>query len=142
MAVSDHEQIRAVLARYNHCIDHGDAYGWATCFTPDGVFESTGVEPEPVRVQGTAALRDFAAVQHERNQGRGRHWTNNELIRIDGDEATLDCYLVAFTTDRRIAATGEYHDRLRRHEGQWLFSLRHVDTDPRPTRSSPTREET
>jgi uncharacterized protein (TIGR02246 family) len=133
LEISDHEQIRALLARYNVAIDHGDADGWAACFTPDGVFESTGVEPRPVRVEGTDALREFAAAQHAVNQGRGRHWTNNELITIDGDEATLDCYLVAFTTSRRIASTGEYHDRLRRHDGQWRFALRHVDVDARPT---------
>ena len=131
MAATDHEQIRALLARYNFALDAGDAAAWAGCFTADGAFESTGVESEPVRVEA-GDLGAFVVRQHEINQGRGRHWTNNELIEVDGDTATMRCYLLAVTTGRRIASVGTYHDRLRKVDGRWLFTLRHVDVDPRP----------
>lgn len=135
--VSDHEQIRALLARYNFAIDAGDAAAWTACFTADGVFESTGVESEPVRVEARD-LQAFATRQHEINQGRGRHWTSNELIEVaeDGVTATMSCYLLAVTTGRRIAATGIYHDRLRKDpvDGRWRFALRHVDVEPPPDR--------
>jgi len=132
MAATDHEQIRALVARYNFAFDFGDADAWAACFSDDGAFESVGVESEPVHVD-RADLPAFAERQFGINQLRGRHWTNNELIEIDGDTATMQCYLVAITTDRRIAATGVYRDRLRKVDGHWLFSLRHVDVDTRPT---------
>ena len=119
--MSDHEQIRALLARYNLAIDAGDTAGWAACFTADGAFESTGVESEPVRVEA-GDLPAFATRQHEINQGRGRHWTTNELIEVDGDTATMQCYLLAVTTGRRIAATGIYRDQLRKVDGRWLFA--------------------
>ena len=131
MDVGDHEQIRTLLARYNFAFDAGDASAWAACFTADGAFESTGVESEPVRVEGPD-LRAFAERQQAINQGRGRHWTNNEIIEVDGDHATMRCYLLAVTTDRRIAAVGTYRDELRKVDGDWLFTLRHVDVDPRP----------
>jgi hypothetical protein len=131
MDVADHEQIRTLLARYNVASDAGDAAAWVACFTPDGAFESIGVESEPVRIEGPD-LHAFAERQHAINQGRGRHWTNNEIIEVDGDRATMTCYLLAVTTGRRIAATGVYRDELRKVDGRWLFTLRHVDVDPRP----------
>ncbi len=131
MDVGDHEQIRTLLARYNFAFDSGDAPAWVACFTADGAFESTGVESEPVRVVG-ADLLAFAERQQAINQGRGRHWTNNEIIEVHGDRATMTCYLLAVTTSRRIASIGVYRDELRKVDGRWLFTLRHVDVDPRP----------
>src|SRR3954451_1623641 len=131
MDVADHEQIRTLLARYNFAIDDGDAAAWAACFTPDGVFESTGVESTLVHIEAKD-LHAFAERQHAITQGRGRHWTNNEIIEVDGDRATMTCYLLAVTTGRRIASTGVYRDELRKVDGRWLFTLRHVDVDPRP----------
>jgi len=131
MEATDHEQIRTLLARSNFAFDAGDAAAWTACFADDGVFESTGVESEPVHVEAKDLLA-FAERQHGINQGLGRHWTNNEIIEVDGHHATTTCYLLAVTTDRRIAATGVYRDELRKVDGRWLFTLRHVDLDPRP----------
>jgi len=135
MAASDHEQIRALLARYNFAFDFGDAEAWTACFTDDGAFESVGVESEPVHVD-RADLHAFAERQFGINQLRGRHWTNNELIEIDGDgqEATMSCYMLALTVGRGlVGTTGVYRDRLRKVDGQWRFVHRHIAIDPPPS---------
>jgi len=42
----------------------------------------------------------------------------------------LRCFTFSHSRER---LPGVYRDELRRVDGDWLFSLRHVDVDPRPT---------
>ena len=55
--LEDRDEIRQLLAKYNHAIDSGDDEGWANLFTEDAVF--SGGTPEPLT--GREALRKFAA---------------------------------------------------------------------------------
>ena len=132
----DHEDIRQLLARYNFAIDLGATDDWAACFTPDGVFECSGLpEGSPLggRYAGRDELKAYAETHYGIHKGRARHWNWNLLAEGDGDDATLTCYLNAQTSgqgDRaKLRATGIYRDTLRRVDGKWLFATRHIAID-------------
>jgi ketosteroid isomerase-like protein len=67
MDAIEYEEIRQLLGRYNMAIDLGDTTGWAACFTPDGVFECTGLpdgSPLGGRHEGTEALVAYATTHY------------------------------------------------------------------------------
>jgi 3-phenylpropionate/cinnamic acid dioxygenase small subunit len=112
----DRDEIRQLLARYNHLIDSHDEEGWPALFTDDAVFDPGG---DPL--VGEEALRKFAA-----SVPPGlRHVVVNEVIDIEGDEAHARAYLLLFAgTPRALAMMGTYEDTLRRTEGGWRFTRR------------------
>jgi len=133
----DHMEIRQLLARYNWAVDFGDVEAWAATFTPDGVFECLGLpEGAPLggRHEGTAALEAYATKHYRINQGRARHWNWNLLIEGDGDRASMQCYLNAYSAGQGPTAefrvTGIYRDTLRRTTDGWRFASRQVTIDP------------
>ena len=73
VAVADRCDIDELLVRYCHCVDHGDADGWAALFTADGVFEVSGV----MRLAGTERLRGMPGVVAEQGGGKWRHQITN-----------------------------------------------------------------
>ncbi|MPZ99950.1 MAG: nuclear transport factor 2 family protein [Dehalococcoidia bacterium] len=129
LSADDRLAILDLAARYNHAIDGGDASGWASTFTSDGIFVSRE------EVTGTDALVAFAR-NFAQNLPGARHWTNNHVIEGDGDAATHSCYLqllnVAAEGGARVISTGTYRDQLTKVDGSWKFSRRHVVSDPRP----------
>jgi hypothetical protein len=132
----DHEAIRQLLGRYNFAIDLGDVEGWADCFVADGAFECSGLpdgSPLGGRHVGRDALVAYARTHLVINKGRARHWNWTLLVVGDGDEATMRCYLGAYSAgqgDRaKLRATGIYQDRLQRVDGRWRFVERHVVID-------------
>lgn len=114
LTAEDKFEITELLARYNHAIDSGDAEAWAATFTEDGVFAPPGATTE-----GRAELLAYAKRRYE---PRKRHWTNNLVIDVDGDEATMRCYLHVMLVGEpglETMVTGRYSDRLRRVDGAW-----------------------
>jgi len=134
---AEREDIRDLLARYNQAIDFGDADGWVACFTPEGVFECTGLpEGSPLggRYEGAEALRGYAVTHFSKARGRARHWNDSLVIDGDGQEATMSCYLLALSVGRGlVGTTGVYRDQLRKVAGQWRFVHRHIAIDPPPS---------
>ena len=137
LSADDHVDIQQLLARYNWAVDFGDTTGWADCFTADGVFECLGLpEGAPLggRHTGRDALVAYATRHYEINQGRARHWNWNLLIDGDGDAATMQCYLNAYSAGQGDTAlfrvTGVYRDQLRRGADGWRFASRQVTIDP------------
>lgn len=133
----DHEDIRQLLARYNWAIDLGDIDGWVDCFTDDGTFTCLGLPDGAAlggRHEGREALHAYGSTHYGINKGRARHWNWNPLIEVDGDEATMKCYLNAYAAGQGDSATlrvtGLYEDRLRRTPGGWRFASRQVTIDP------------
>jgi ketosteroid isomerase-like protein len=112
----DRDNIRQLLAQYNHLIDSHDDEGWAGLFTEDAVFDIGG---EPL--VGREALRKFAA-----SVPAGlRHVVVNEVIDVGGDEAHAQAYLLLFAgSPRALAMLGTYEDTLRRTPDGWRFSRR------------------
>jgi ketosteroid isomerase-like protein len=116
-AAADLEQIRQLLARYCFAIDARDGPAWADLFTDDGVFHYALGEP----LTGREALVGFVAMVPDDRH----HLTMNEIIEIDGDEATVRAYaLVTRGTPPIISAVGEYADALRRTSAGWKFATR------------------
>ena len=79
-----------LLARYCHAVDHDDAEGWASLFTPQGVFEVSGV----MRLEGRDQLRAMPGIVKEQGGGKWRHQVTNVVID-DGagaDAASVRAY--------------------------------------------------
>ena len=134
---SVYEEIRQLLARYNFAVDLGDVDSWVNTFTPDGTFSCVGLPdgaPLGGTHQGQDALRAYAETHFSINQGRARHWNWNLLIEGDGDAATMQCYLNAYSAGQGdsalFRATGIYRDRLVRTADGWRFAQREVTIDP------------
>lgn len=126
LSTDDHLDILDLAARYNHCIDKGDAEGWADTFTPEGVFESA----RSGRHEGRAALVAFAE-EFARTRAGVRHWVNNLVAEGDSaaGRATLRCYLILWDTSQVPPAplgVGDYEDELVKVGGAWRFSRRQV----------------
>ena len=133
----DYEEIRQLLARYNFAIDFGHIDDWVETFVPEGKFSCVGL-PEDAPLGGTHegkdALRSYAESHFGVNQGRARHWNWNLVIEGNGDTATMQCYLNAYSAGQGESAlfrvTGVYRDRLSRTENGWKFVEREVTIDP------------
>lgn len=132
VSADDAEAIRQLLARYNHAVDFGDTAAWVACFTPDGVFECTGLpdgHPLGGRHDGPVALAAYAQRHYDTNNGTARHWNWNLVIDVTGDEATMRCYLGAQSgtgASAVLRSIGMYDDVLRRVQGDWRFASRRV----------------
>ena len=137
LQADDYEEIRQLLARYNFAIDFGHIDDWVETFVPEGQFCCVGL-PEDAPLGGTHegkdALRSYAESHFGVNQGRARHWNWNLVIEGNGDTATMQCYLNAYSAGQGESAlfrvTGVYRDRLSRTESGWKFVEREVTIDP------------
>jgi uncharacterized protein (TIGR02246 family) len=120
-ASEDREEIRELLARYNHAVDSHQVEEWAGLFTDDGVFDSGGRT-----LKGADELRSFA----ESVPVGLRHVVANEIIDLDGDQATVRAYLFILAgKPAAIATTGVYEDEVRRVDGRWRFARRTFTPD-------------
>jgi uncharacterized protein (TIGR02246 family) len=125
----DKAAIVELIARYNYAIDHTDYQGWANTFAPDGVFHgiigSFAAHKELDKF--IAAVKNLTATSPNL-----RHYVTNILSEVNGDEARSRCFLLMTSTTKegsKIAAAGEYEDRLVKINGQWLFQERIVRVD-------------
>ncbi|MFV0525316.1 MAG: nuclear transport factor 2 family protein [Acidimicrobiales bacterium] len=134
---SDRAAVEQLLATYNMAIDLGDIDTWVSCFTDDGEFVCDGL-PEGAPLgglhRGKDALHAYGRTHYGINKGRARHWNWNLLLDVDGDTATLQCYLNACSAGQgdsaTLRSTGIYRDRLVRTADGWRFRRRHVTIDP------------
>jgi len=126
----DKAAIAELIARYNYAIDHEDYQGWANTFAPDGVFHGIigkfAVHKELDKF--IASVKNLTATSPNL-----RHYVTNILPEINGNEARCTCFLLMTSTTKeggsKIAAAGEYEDRLVKINGQWLFLERIVCVD-------------
>ena len=116
--------IHQLLARYAHAIDSGNGKEWAETFTEDGVFENVGKR----RAVGRAQIA--LVVRTGNRPYTTRHMAQNALIKVEGDTATMKAYLIV-TRGTETIDTGGYEDKLKRVNGEWLFSER-IFTDDKP----------
>jgi ketosteroid isomerase-like protein len=119
------EAIRRLKALYCLYCDQGyDADRLAELFCEDAVWDAgahRGVH------QGRAAIRAFFAGISERIPFAA-HLVTNSLIDVSGDEATgkwrtiMPCNLASDGQDKGAIQIGEYDERYRRVDGNWLIS--------------------
>jgi hypothetical protein len=129
------EEIRELVARYNHLGDGGRVEELSLLFEPEAVFE---IDTAPEPLVGRRAIADFLgglADQHtgEQNLTYVRHHVSGLTIEFESDhEATGAAYWLVLA-DPGLWSWGRYRDRYRRgDDGAWRFARRRVRGDSRP----------
>ena len=129
LSTQDYVEIQQLYARYATTIDTGDAEGWASTFTPDGVFNSN--------TRGHDALVQFVHDwRDKRNGANRRHWNANLVITSSAGGANGSIYLMLMDVSARPPApvsTAMYEDTLVKTAQGWRFKTRvlHGDAAPR-----------
>ena len=124
-------KINDLISEYTLSIDRHDSVGWANCFTEDGLI-GTGDRC----IRGRSNLKEYANV-HARIGSR--HLTTSPLYVIadDGQSAigTANTIVIASTSHGfKILFSGSYTDKLKKIDGQWLFTERWVKDEVMPNR--------
>jgi hypothetical protein len=127
--MDDYAQIRELYAQYCWTLDERRFDEWLHLFTEDGVVEG----PNYGRHVGPPQLRQFIA-KYKATTGmfQVRHMVSSIRADIQGDTATGSCYVINYRTHRgrtELSAIGGYRDKLRKVNGQWLFSERQAFWD-------------
>jgi len=86
-AIEAHIEISNLEGEYARTWDTGDAEGWASLFTEDGVFEMAGIGGSAAtRIVGRRELADFCTRIGESFEGL--HLLHVPSLSIDGDRAS------------------------------------------------------
>jgi hypothetical protein len=112
--------ISELRARYAFLVDQSHAEEAADLFTEDGEFHG----PVKSYVGREQHLKHYS---HQAMSGMW-HFVANEIIDIDGDAATGQCYCYmpcVFEGESYVCAC-RYDDVLVRHNGKWKFKRRTV----------------
>jgi hypothetical protein len=131
LKADDLVEIQQLYAKYSLTIDAGDAEGYASTFTPDGVF-GTNV--------GHDALVKFTETFHAGVGSHVRHWNSNLLIQPTptGASGQVSLILVDFaTTPASIMRVGSYTDELVKTAQGWRFRKRATSFPTAP--AAPTK---
>jgi hypothetical protein len=126
LTAQDLVDIQQLYAKYNWTLDAGDAEGYASTFTPDGVFNNN---------VGHDAIVKFAETFHGGMGARVRHWNTNLMILPTPEGAHGQVYLVLvdFTTKpATIATSASYSDDLVKTAQGWRFKKRATKGDVAP----------
>ena len=127
----DYAEIQNLYAYYNLCSDAGDAEGYASCFTPDGVLASG----PSFKVQGRP---NFVAFKKKDAGSRGgryrRHWNGSiHLEKLDENTVRGRCYLATYNgmpgTLPELADVGVYEDKIIKTAEGWRFAERKLAFD-------------
>jgi ketosteroid isomerase-like protein len=136
LSAQDNFEIQQLYARYNIAIDAGDAEGYASTFTPDGVFN---------QFVGHDALVNFAKMWREKLNGATRkHWNNNLQISGNSKDAAGFVYLMLVdisTKPASILTTATYTDSLVKTKDGWRFTKRTTKGDVPPPAPPPAAGE-
>jgi len=126
LTAQDLVDIQQLYAKYNWTLDAGDAEGYASTFTSDGVFNNN---------VGHDAIVKFAETFHGGMGARVRHWNTNLMILPTPEGAHGQVYLVLvdFTTKpATIATSASYSDDLVKTAQGWRFKKRATKGDVAP----------
>lgn len=126
LTAQDLVEIQQLYAKYNWTLDAGDSEGYASTFTPDGVF-NTNV--------GHDAIVKFADGFHTGMGARVRHWNTNLMILPTPEGAHGQVYLVLVdfsTKPASIATSASYSDDLVKTAQGWRFKKRATKGDVAP----------
>lgn len=125
--MDDIEAIKQLTARYNLAFDDINVDGWLATWTDDGFFERSNAGRS---YQGHAQLAQLIA----EFPVKGRHVTTNFIIDVDGDTASMSCYLTYLDPAQNFAVVmfGVYDDEVVRTSSGWKFSSRRLQVDVVP----------
>ena len=128
LTTQDLVDIQQLYARYNWTLDAGDAEGYASTFTPDGVFNNN---------VGHDAIVKFANTFHAGLGAHVRHWNTNLMILPSAEGASGQVYLVLVdfaTKPATIATSASYSDELVKTAQGWRFKKRATKGDVAPAK--------
>ena len=124
-------EIQQLYARYNWTLDAGDAEGYASTFTPDGVFNNN---------VGHDAIVKFANTFHAGLGAHVHHWNTNLMILPTAEGASGQVYLVLVDFANKpatIATSATYSDELVKTAQGWRFKKRATKGDVAPAPAPP-----
>ena len=128
LAPQDYVEIEQLYVRYNYGIDtHADGgLLWATTFTVDGIFHTTGRQP----VQGREALTALAKARPNQPGSEGpQYFATNIRIEPSPEGARGSAYFFYVPIPKpdkpaSITSTGTYEDELVKTAEGWRFKKR------------------
>ena len=126
LTAQDLVEIQQLYAKYNWTLDSGDAEGYASTFTPDGVFNNN---------VGRDAIVKFANGFHTGIGSHVRHWNTNLMILPTPEGASGQVYLVLVdfaTKPPSILTSASYSDELTKTVQGWRFKKRTTKGDTAP----------
>ena len=120
----DREQIRELIARYAQRVAHGLSN--ADLFTEDGVFVTRYPDGKVSESRGRAAIARRWGGPPAANADPSLPMIHNNIVRINGDEATGICSNELRMTEngKSMIGSGYYLDQMRRENGRWRFVVR------------------
>jgi hypothetical protein len=128
--LEEKEAIRDLMSAYCFHVDNGEFGKFAGLFTEDAIFEAGPFG----KLQGRRAIYDFINAQVPRSsEGPARkHCTLNHVIRVSGNEAHADSYIVVLRESSAgiiASLAGRYEDLLVKEAGEWRFKIRKIHFD-------------
>ncbi len=120
----DIKACQELVARYGRTQDWLDTPGQDSCFWPDaeidfGFFEGNGADWVKT------------VMPHEQEALRRWHMSTNVMIKVDGNQATGECYGIAVGTSKDEQGNmvdsmygGRYLDEFQKRNGEWRISKR------------------
>ena len=126
LTAQDLVEIQQLYAKYNWALDGGDSEGYASTFTPDGVFNNN---------VGHDAIVKFANGFHTGIGAHLHHWNTNLMILPTPDGASGQVYLVLVdfaTKPATIVTSASYADQLVKTAQGWRFKKRATKGDAAP----------
>ena len=129
LTAQDLVEIQQLYAKYNWTLDSGDAEGYASTFTPDGVFNNN---------VGKDAIVKFANGFQTGMGSHVKHWNTNLMIMPTGDGASGQVYLVLVdfaTKPPSIVTSATYSDELVKTAQGWRFKKRATKGDTAPAKT-------
>ncbi|HXG20353.1 MAG TPA: nuclear transport factor 2 family protein [Methylomirabilota bacterium] len=128
--LEEKDAIHETIANYCFYFDGAEFDKWVDLFTDDGVFDAgqRGVQ------KGKDALRAFVKnVRLTNGSPMVKHCVMNEIIKVNGNEATAKSYIILVRAKGEGALVnglaGRYEDQLVKQGDHWLFKNRKVHFD-------------
>jgi hypothetical protein len=131
LTAQDLVDIQQLYAKYNWTLDAGDSEGYASTFTPDGVFNNN---------IGHDAIVKFADTFHAGLGAHVRHWNTNLMILPSPEGASGQVYLVLVDFAAKpatIVTSASYADQLVKTAQGWRFKKRATKGDVAPPAKPP-----
>lgn len=151
--LSDIEDLRLLKANYFYTLDHKLWAEWIALFTEDAVLkvdlavrEPGGAPPAARTIASAANILTFISQEARAATARTVHHGHTfEYAFLSDTEATGRWAMediVDHPTHGLLRGYGHYHERYRKHSGQWRFSAVHLtrlrlDLTPAPA-AAPT----
>ena len=128
--LEEKDAIHETIANYCFHFDGAEFDKWVDLFTDDGTFDAGALGVQ----KGKGALRKFlTGIRLTNGSPMMKHCVMNEIIKVNGDEATAKSYIVVVRSKGEGALVnglaGRYEDQLVKQNDRWLFKTRKVHFD-------------